>query len=329
MNFLEHMKPAARHSIYKEDGYYVWCGTMAKEGDTYCLLYSRWPRSTGMNGWVICSEVCLATSDSPFGPFKFNRVMLTKEDSDRWDRDCFHNPSLLPYNGKYYLYYMGNHGDGVEYWNHRNNQRVGVAWTDSLLTGTFTRLDKPAIDISEEGHDSLMTSNPAATVGRDGKIVMIYKAVSKYGVMPKGGDVVCGTAIADKPEGPFVKSKEPIMTNPENSWSVEDPFIWYSKQDDKYYSIVKDFHGYFTGTNKSSVALFSSENGLDNFKLEENPLAFLREIHWEDGEVQQVRNLERPQIYFENDKPVALCCACAIDDEWSETFNIQIPLDFE
>ena len=34
-------------------------------------------------------------------------------------------------------------------------------------------------------------------------------------------------------------------------------------------------------------------------------------------------------IYFENDKPVALCCACAIDDEWSETFNVQIPLDFE
>ena len=83
-------------------------GTMAKEGDTYCLLYSRWPRSTGMTGWVIHSEVCLATSDSPFGPFKFNRVMLTKEDSDRWDRDCFHNPSLLPCNGKYYLYYMGN-----------------------------------------------------------------------------------------------------------------------------------------------------------------------------------------------------------------------------
>lgn len=328
MNFKEHILPAKRENILKERGYHVWCGTMAKEGDTYCLLYSRWPKKAGIGGWVTSSEICLATSKSPYGPFKPEKVLLTKENSDKWDRDCFHNPTLLHFEGKYYLYYMGNHGKG-DFWSHRNNQRIGVAVSDSLLNGEFTRFDAPVIDVSEDGIDSLMTSNPTVTVTPDNKILMVYKAVSKEGKMPKGGDVVCGTAISDSPLGPFKKSLAPIMVNPENSWSVEDPFVWYSEKDSKYYALVKDFHGYFTKTGTSSVALFESKNGLCEYNpCKDFPLAFGREILWEDGTTQPVSNLERPQIYFEDGKPKVLLLATAVDLEWNETFNIQIPLDF-
>ena len=56
-----------------------------------------------------------------------------------------HNPTVIRARGKYYLYYMGNTGDG-SFWSHRNNQRIGVAvadkpegpWRD--LTSRFSML---------------------------------------------------------------------------------------------------------------------------------------------------------------------------------------------
>ena len=157
-----------------------------------------------------------------------------------------------------------------------------------------------------------MTSNPSVTKGGDGKFYMIYKAVSDQGQLPKGGAVICGMAVADHPAGPFKKFGKPILRNPENDWSVEDAFIWF--ENGKFYCIAKDFQGYFTKAGRAQVALFECEDGI-SWKISEHPLAFTRQITWEDGKVMEVRHLERPQIYLEDGKPVCLRCACAFYED--------------
>ena len=105
--------------------------------------------------------------------------------------------------------------------------------------------------------------------------------------------MICGIAIAEHPEGPFVKQPQPVMVNPENEWSVEDPFLWYQK--DRFYALVKDFQGYFTGHEDGSVALFESENGV-NWNPAEHPLAFDKTITWIGKGKTKMQSLERPQL---------------------------------
>ena len=278
-------------------------------------------KDLGFAAWVTDSEICLAKADHIFGEFHHVKTLFGKDEDDRWDASCKHNPTVLKYEDKIYLYYMGNRGNG-EWWNHRNNQRIGCAVT-SDPEGEWRRKEEPVIDVSSRGFDSLMTSNPTVTQMPDGRVLAVYKGVSKEGELPKGGPVICGVAIAEHPEGPFIKEKEPIMQNPNHPWSVEDPFIW--REDGTYYSLVKDFHGYFTKTNGYSVALFESRDGI-HWAPSDTPLAFTRELVYEDGQIQKVALLERPQLYFENGTPKALLCACAADENCTDTFHVRIPL---
>ena len=300
---------------FTEDGYYVWCGSMFAQSGKYYLAYSRWKRELGFSAWVTDSEICLAAADSPMGDFRYIKTLRRKRASG-WDASCAHNPTVIAADGKLFLFYMGNHGNG-DWWTHRNNQRIGMAWAYDP-EGEWHFADRPAIDVSESGFDSLMVSNPTVTETPDRKLLMVYKGVSKNGTLPKGGDVVCGVAIAEYPGGEFRKIGRPIMVNPENGWSVEDPFIW--RGDDRYYALVKDFQGYFTRTDGSATALFESDDGID-WKPSECPLAFERKLAGKP-----VYKLERPQIFFENGRPSILICACAADEKFDDVFSVRIKL---
>ena len=190
-------------------------------------------------------------------------------------------------------------------------------------TGPFERFDSPLIDVSPGGCDALMTSNPSVARLPDGRYIMVYKAVGREGALPQGGPVVCAVAFADSPTGPFIKRPEPIFCNPEHDWSVEDPFIWL--EGGRLYALVKDFQGYFTRGPRNCVALFESEDGV-NWRASDQPLAFERAIRWQDGSVQPVHNLERPQLLIEDGAPAALYCACAPYDDYRESFNISFPI---
>lgn len=321
MDFNKRMLPTNRNNIFQEEGFYVWCGSAFSYGGYCYLLYSRWPKSLGFAAWVTDSEICLARANNIFGDFKYRKVILGKDKAARWDASCKHNPTVLQHGGLFYLYYMGNNGGG-DWWTHRNNQRIGCAYTDDP-EGEWTRLDNPVIDVEEHGFDSLLTSNPTVTNMPDGRILAIYKGVSRDGEMPKGGAVVCGVAVADSPLGPFVKENMPIMQNPEDPWSVEDPFVWFEAG--RYYALVKDFHGYFTKTGEYSIALFESADGFD-WIPSDTPLAFSNELRFDDGSIKKVALLERPQLYFESGKPAALLCACAEEENCRHTYNIRIPL---
>ena len=325
MDFYKRVGRLNPDAIFELDGYYVWCGTMTRADDgTYYLYFSFWEKSLGFEAWVTHSKVGYATGRDPFGKFEFQGIALEGSGCG-WDKDVIHNPSVIKYAGKYYMYYMGNYGNG-EFWDNRNHQRVGVAVADSP-EGPWMRFDKPVIDIGPYAHDSLMTSNPSVAVTPGGKLYMIYKAVENNGKLPKGGSVVCGIATADSPIGPFVKYDKPIMVNPENEWSVEDAFIWY--ENDRFYSLAKDFHGYFTKHGEKQVALFESMDGFD-WHLAENPIGFLRGIVLESGEKIDLYYMERPQIYIENGKPTVLLCACMKEEDGetrAHSFNVRLKLD--
>ncbi len=313
------------------DSTYVWGGSLI-EGDDglYHMFYSTWHQKYGWDAWVTHSYVAHAVSASPFGPFKHKDVALPARGAEYWDGSCTHNPNIRKFGDKYYLYYMGNTGDGKYHvglnYTHRNNQRIGVAVADSP-NGPWKRFDKPVIDVSPDSTalDALMASNPGVTQGPDGGYLMIYKAVGKKIKGNFGGPVVICAATSESPTGPFKKYNERIF-KPEgdHNFAAEDPHVWY--QDGKYRAIVKDMHGAYTDKGQA-LLLFDSEDGL-NWSLAAKPLVSGIEINWEGGEVQKVKLLDRPQLYLEDGKPVALLCAVSPGNPFKEvTFNVQIPLD--
>jgi hypothetical protein len=311
--------------------YYIWCGSAVRGDDgLYHLYYSRWPRKLGHYAWVTHSEIAHATSTSPTGPFRHVNVALKPRGKDYWDGLCTHNPTILRIGSKYYLYYMGNSGDGVAMptlnWSHRNNQRIGVAVAESP-NGPWQRFDQPVLDVStnSDAPDALMTSNPTVAVRPDGGVLMVYKAVGKQRPMPFGGPVVHLTATANSPTGPFTKQLKPIFLAPGIDFPAEDPFIWFSRAAQQYYAVVKDNNGHFTKAGKS-LALWRSANGF-NWELAPNPLVTTTEYRLADGRVRRVNSLERPQLVFgANGEPVALLAAADDDPKREHSYNLQIPI---
>jgi len=320
-----------KSSIFAEDGYYVWGASVIKgEDGLYHMFYSRWKDEYGFNAWVTHSEIAHATSENPGGPFKFVDIALSPRGPAFWDGLTTHNPTIHKFDGKYYLYYMGNTGDGVNMQDlnfiHRNNQRIGVAWSEDP-NGPWQRLNIPLVDVSPDEHadDALMTSNPSVTKMRDGKFLIVYKAVAKHEELPFGGPVTHQAAIAETPLGPISKHNKRIFYKEGEHFPAEDPFVWYQESDDIYYGLVKDMHGVFTEYGVS-LAFFRSEDGL-NWEPADNPLASKLEIKWEDGTIEKVANLERAQILFVDGNPLMLYCASTKDCPYSSiSFNVHIPL---
>jgi beta-glucanase (GH16 family) len=277
---------------------------------------------------VTHSEVAHAVSDSPLGPWRHHDVALPPRGTNFWDGSCTHNPTVLRIAGKYYLYYMGNYGDGIVKqplnWEHRNHQRIGVAVADSP-NGPWQRFDQPVLDISADTNapDALMTSNPSVVQRPDGRVLMIYKAVGLKRPLPFGGPVVHLAATADHPLGPFTKHPGEIFGAQGVMFAAEDPFIWRGA--DRYWAVVKDNEGHFTHRGYS-LALWESKDGMD-WTLSQHPfVANPGSIRWADGRAETLTSIERPQLLFENGEPIALCCAAADNQERDGSFNIQIPL---
>lgn len=321
-------------SVFSNDTMSIWGGSLVKgEDNLYHMFYSRWPKAPGWV-WVTHSEIAHAVSNSPFGPFKFKDIALPARESSYWDGMDTHNPTVHKFNGKYYLYHMGNTGDKKIVgtpgkhklnWLHRNNQRIGVAVANSP-NGPWARFDKPLIDVSEDENapDALVTSNPSICQRPDGGFIMVYKGVGKKFPMPNGGPVVHCVASSDSPIGPFKKHKELAFVVEGERFPAEDPYIWY--QEGKYRAIVKRIK--HEGKQRVfSLVQYDSEDGY-NWKKAKHHEISERIVQWENGKIQQFKHLERPQVFIENGEPVALLCAADTLDvhKVRHSFNIQIPL---
>jgi hypothetical protein len=132
--------PVSKTSIFGNEQWSHWSGSVVRGNDgLYHMLYSRWLKKLGW-AWVTDSEIAHAVAASPFGPFQFKDIALPRRGKEHWDGWCTHNPTVHKFGDKYYLYYMGNTGDGeivgvpgkqLLNWQHRNNQRIGVAVADA------------------------------------------------------------------------------------------------------------------------------------------------------------------------------------------------------
>lgn len=324
------IRPVPATAKLAEDGYYVWGGSLAKDdAGVYHLFYSRWKKSLGFGSWMTHSEIAHATGPSPFGPWTHKDVALPPRGLEYWDGPCTHNPTVHRFGNKWYLYYLGSTGDGVSAkdacnWLQRNNQRIGVAVADSL-DGPWIRFDKPLIDVSADdaAPDALNVSTPAVAMRPDGTYVMVYKAMAKKRPLPRGGPVVHLVATSKSPTGPFRKIMKPQFTAGDSVFPSEDPFIWHDGE--RFRAIVKDFGRHFTRRKGHTLVLFESQDGLD-WKLEKRPFVTGCRIGWADGRIETVKRLERPQLYFEVGRPVALLVAVGLKG-WKDSFNVQIPLD--
>jgi hypothetical protein len=327
-DFAAMLQPVPATAKFSDPNFNIWCGSAVKGDDgKFHLFYSRWPRKLGHLAWVTHSEIAHAVSDSPFGAWKHHDVALPARGTNFWDGSCTHNPTVIRVGSKFYLYYMGNYGDGMLgkslNWTHRNHQRIGVAVADSP-NGSWMRFDRPVLDISSDTNapDALMTSNPSVAVRPDGGVLMVYKAVAMKGKPPFGGPVSHLVATADNPLGPFTKHPRKIFGAEGVMFAAEDPFVW--RGSDRYWAVVKDNAGHFTKRGYS-LALWESADGFD-WKLAKHPLVTTPEVTWADGRKQKLDALERPQLLFDNDQPVALLCAAADAKGRDGSYNIQMPL---
>lgn len=308
----ENLCPAKKEQKFTLEGWYVWGGTVCREGDKYYIFASAWKKECQFFGWVKYSTIIQGIGDRPEGPFRFVREM-TELKSQGWSREVVHNPTALKIGDRYYLYYIGTNGDS-SIWNqgqtkeeeiYRYNQKIGVAVGTTLSEPLMPSLCNPVLEPIENGWDCTYVTNPAVVDGPDG-IRMVYKSLMKDRSAMK-----LGVAMGTTPEGPFVRlTEKPILEE-----DIEDPFLWY--ENGKYKMIVKDMRGNLAGRPKKAV-LYTSENGV----TWENKAQYCYgvEIELESG-TERYSNVERPQMYIENGKPVCLYNAVRNEEE-DTTFNI-------
>jgi len=119
---------------------------------------------------------------------------------------------------QWYLYHMGNTGDGVVQkplnMLHRNNQRLGFVRASEW---TLERFDKTCVDVSADPQapDALMVLNPPLPSG-DGGFLMIYKSGSKQKPGIGGGPSHYGRT-SDSAIGPI--RKPCARSLPPKSWA--------------------------------------------------------------------------------------------------------------
>ncbi|MCG8308552.1 MAG: glycoside hydrolase family protein [Cytophagales bacterium] len=317
LNLKEQIQNIPNESYYQDEGWFTWGGSMVKGDDgKYYLFYSRWPYEVTHKGWLTTSEIACAVAEKPAGPYTFYSEVLKGRGKGHFDGNMVHNPHIHKFNGKYYLYYIG--ATKKEEWQQsRRTQRIGLAVSDNI-NGPWKRFDKPLLDVTPGSFDSGFTTNPSVVRKNDSTYVMVYKCLGD------NNKVVHGVAFAKSPTGPFIKHPKPIFTLENSKFPAEDPFIFSYRE--KLYTILSDNYGEFTGI-KQALCLFTSEDGV-NWALAKHPLVSDRKIQWEGGTTEELEDLERPQIWFnEHGEPAILFCAATRGKRLpGNSFNIHIPL---
>lgn len=325
-----------RRAIFRQEDYMVWCSTVVRTNDGVCHMYfSRWPLVLGHLSWVSHSEVAYATAPQPEGPFTFRSVALPARGAYYWDGHMTHNPCVIAHDGKFYLYYTGNHGPDdwrpnikaseTDWWVHRNHQRIGVAVADHPA-GPWTRFDKPLIDVGEYGQGIIGV--PCVTPRPDGGFLLVYKTLAP-GKGNFGGGVFHYPAVAQSPLGPFIRHSRPMVDkskifNRHFDFHIDDHVEWF--QGDRYYAIVKDHDAPYLTEYGKCLYLMESADGLD-WQISTNPLVTQFALDWEGGVHQQFERLEMPKLFLEKGHPrVLYLAALPSDDKTEHSFNIAVPL---
>ena len=320
MKLLFQAEKVKSRSVFRLPEMLVWCGSMAQDTKGGCHLYfSAWERKYGFDAWVTHSKIGHAYAETPASEYQFRSWILPGSAGHKaWDRDVTHNPAIMKFDGKYYLYYMGNYSDTSEWWDHRNHQQVGVAWSETP-EGPFLRSATPII----EQDDAVMISNPSVCPMPDGRFLMIYKWVAAKKPAPFYGPVCHGAAFADTPLGPFIPVCRNLFSVNRADFPGEDPFVF--QKNGKLYCLVKDNGRNYSELSKALI-LFESLNGIDWKKL---GAALSRDLIFEDGKRKRFFRMERPQLVSCHNRLRLFCAikpSSVSDDSFSLNFELKTNL---
>jgi hypothetical protein len=205
----------------------------------------------------------------------------------------------------------------------RANQRIGLATAKSVF-GPWTRRDHPVLMPRPGKWDSLMTTNPAPCVKPDGSILLIYKSAGDQQDLLR-----MGVAYARHFDGPYERlSDDMIFRFDETGDHIEDGYVWWAAEQNRYEIIMKDMKGGICGERHAGIHGYSSDGV--HWHISEPPLAYSRKIRWEDGSETVQGSLERPQLLFHDGKPTHLFAATADGPggfhRATTTWNMVIPL---
>ncbi|MGV8093854.1 MAG: glycoside hydrolase family protein [Mangrovibacterium sp.] len=119
----------------------------------YCLFYIG-----NSNGKTNTKRIALATSDSPYGPWKRpDRPLLEAGEPGAWDDHCTSNPAFLKHpNGQYWLYYKSwNTGEYERPVDPaiRGNRKYGLAVAEKPEGPYEKYAGNPVIDYSSLGNN--------------------------------------------------------------------------------------------------------------------------------------------------------------------------------
>jgi sucrose-6-phosphate hydrolase SacC (GH32 family) len=173
-----------------------------KVDDLYYVWYSKGAISSGYD-----ATVWYATS--PDGHIWTEKgLALAKGKAGGWDGASVFTPNILVAEGRYWLFYTGTSKKFSKGFS--PDSKIGIAVADSP-NGPWERLaSNPALKNSDnrEDFDSHLVDD-ACLIVRDGKYWLYYKG-RQLGKSP--AQTQMGVAIAEKPEGPYVKYKDnPII----------------------------------------------------------------------------------------------------------------------
>jgi len=332
-SLLDRIMPASKSSGFRQDDYWVWCGSPIRgEDGKYHLFASRWPhRYAFFTGYQVYSEIVRAVADTPAGPYRFAEVVLPVRGEQFWDGRMTHNPTIHHWRGQYLLFYIGStykganpsvadlaNGSTAQTRESYSKICIGLA-TSSSVKGPWRRLDEPILRPRAGKWDASIVTNPAPCVRPDGRIIMIYRSNTKNGLR-------LGVAAAARYDQPFERVSDDPVELFANGAGVEDPYLWWNG--DHYEAIMKDMSGAITGERHAGVHAASAD-GLA-WTLKPQPKAYSRTIRWDDGSTTIQGSLERPQLLFDGGRPTHLFAATGDGpggfEHANNTWTMVIPL---
>jgi hypothetical protein len=326
---------------FAQEDYWVWGSAVIKGDDgKYHMYVSRWPKFLPFHpGWMMASEIVHAVSDTPEGPYEFVDVALPARGPEYWDGRSTHNPRILKYKDTYVLIYTGSTNPFDDVTNAdtltlasafttvgRANKRIGMATSKSPY-GPWERRDHPILETKPGTFYSFLTSNPSPWINEDGSVIMLFKSRAYKEDYPFQTSMMIGVAKAPSIDGPFeVVVDEPIF-GIDKMGEVEDMFLW--RDENGYHMLAKDQRGTITG-NRHAGILAHSKDGI-HWELDENPLAYTREITWSNGETMVMGQLERVFGLIENGRITHLFFATMDGpggfSRGTRSWNMVIPLN--
>ena len=281
-------------------GYFVWGGSVIESDGMYWMFASRWPKDSSLggdnilDGYRTSSEIVLASSTVPEGPYTDESVVIGKREDRFWDSKMAHNPYLIGLNGLYVLFYIGSKvGD--------KRRKVGYAVSETVQ-GPYLRADQE-IALTDDAN------NPAPFETAGGQVGLVFR----------DRDLHVFTAIADRYDSPFCIVAEDIF----QTARLEDFCVY--RWDGNYHMICEDNRGEATGHWRWG-AHFESADGLRDWRRSEPIIAYDHTTTLADGGLITFDRRERPQLLFDTNRNVTHLVTSALKDGESRCLVVPVTL---